>query len=254
MLAEAGLGPDRLVERLPHRRRGKPDPLDPGAPPRRAGADRPHPHRRGARPAARLRHPGGRDLGDRRRAGRHGGRLFQPRGGARDDRGADPLRLPAHRLRQRPDARTTSARATAPRAIWRRWRRPGCAAPPIHVVHDEAAIRPETGARALRALRAATPDVDAVFFTSDVFAVGAILACRELGIGVPDADGHRRLPRPRGRPRRLADAHHGARAGHGDGSQGRPHDPRPPRRQAAAAAAGTTSASASSRAKHTARP
>lgn len=55
---------------------------------------------------------------------------------------------------------------------------------PIHVVHDEAAIRPETGAAAIRALLAGA-DVDAVFFTSDVFAVGAILACRELGIEVP---------------------------------------------------------------------
>lgn len=59
-------------------------------------------------------------------------------------------------------------------------------APPIHVVHDEAAIRPETGARAIRALRETSPDIEAVFFTSDVFAVGAILACRALGVGVPD--------------------------------------------------------------------
>ena len=60
----------------------------------------------------------------------------------------------------------------------------GLSAPPIHVVHDEAAIRPETGAKAIRALRE-HGDIDAVFFTSDVFAVGAILACRELGIDVP---------------------------------------------------------------------
>ncbi len=60
----------------------------------------------------------------------------------------------------------------------------GLSAPPIHVVHDDAAIRPETGARAIRALRR-QEDIDAVFFTSDVFAVGAILACRELGIDVP---------------------------------------------------------------------
>jgi LacI family gluconate utilization system Gnt-I transcriptional repressor len=59
------------------------------------------------------------------------------------------------------------------------------AAPPIHVVHDEAAILPETGARAIEAIRATAPDVDAVFFTSDVFAVGAILACRGLGVDVP---------------------------------------------------------------------
>ena len=61
----------------------------------------------------------------------------------------------------------------------------GLEAPPVHVVHDEAAIRPETGARVIRALREADAAIDAVFFTSDVFAVGAILACRELGIAVP---------------------------------------------------------------------
>jgi LacI family gluconate utilization system Gnt-I transcriptional repressor len=62
----------------------------------------------------------------------------------------------------------------------------GLAAPPIHVVHDEAAILPETGARAMQAIGA---DIDAVFFTSDVFAVGAILACRERGIAVPERMG-----------------------------------------------------------------
>ena len=64
----------------------------------------------------------------------------------------------------------------------------GLAAPPIHVVHDEAAILPETGARAMRAI-GADEGIDAVFFTSDVFAVGAILACREQGIAVPERMG-----------------------------------------------------------------
>jgi LacI family gluconate utilization system Gnt-I transcriptional repressor len=64
-------------------------------------------------------------------------------------------------------------------------REAGLSAPPIHIASDEAAILPETGAKAIRALRTSEPDVDAVFFTSDVFAVGAILACRELGIDVP---------------------------------------------------------------------
>lgn len=63
-------------------------------------------------------------------------------------------------------------------------REAGLSAPPIHVVHHESAIQPETGARAIRTLMQQA-DVDAVFFTSDVFAVGAILACRELGIDVP---------------------------------------------------------------------
>ena len=62
----------------------------------------------------------------------------------------------------------------------------GLRAPPIHVVHDEGAILAETGARAIRELRAADAKVDAVFFTSDIFAVGAIVACRELGISIPD--------------------------------------------------------------------
>ncbi len=60
----------------------------------------------------------------------------------------------------------------------------GLSAPPIHVVHHDAVIQPETGAKAIRVLRQ-QPGIDAVFFTSDVFAVGAILACRELGIDVP---------------------------------------------------------------------
>ena len=61
----------------------------------------------------------------------------------------------------------------------------GLAALPIHVVHDEAAIRPETGAEVLRTVHAEQPDVDALFFTSDVFAVGALLAAREFAIDVP---------------------------------------------------------------------
>ena len=64
-------------------------------------------------------------------------------------------------------------------------REAGIAAAPIHVVHDEHAILPETGAQALQAVRSEMPDTDALFFTSDVFAVGAILACREMGIAVP---------------------------------------------------------------------
>lgn len=65
-------------------------------------------------------------------------------------------------------------------------REAGLAPLPVHVVHDENAILPETGARALRAILAEDPGVEAVFFTSDVFAVGAIHACRELGLSVPE--------------------------------------------------------------------
>lgn len=62
----------------------------------------------------------------------------------------------------------------------------GLAPLPIEVVTEDGAIRPETGARALATLLAGTPRPDAIFFTSDVYAVGAIIACRELGLGVPD--------------------------------------------------------------------
>ncbi|QIG47760.1 LacI family DNA-binding transcriptional regulator [Nordella sp. HKS 07] len=65
----------------------------------------------------------------------------------------------------------------------------GLPALPIHVVEHDADIRPEIGARALIAVRQQTPDVDAIFFTSDIFAVGAILACREQGIDVPNTIG-----------------------------------------------------------------
>ena len=52
LVGRAGRGrarPHRLVERLSQRCRGKPDPLDPRAPPGCAGAHRPHPYGRGAR-------------------------------------------------------------------------------------------------------------------------------------------------------------------------------------------------------------
>jgi LacI family gluconate utilization system Gnt-I transcriptional repressor len=60
---------------------------------------------------------------------------------------------------------------------------------PVHVVEPEEPIRPETGAHALDALLAGDPSIDAVFFTSDVYAVGALLACRERGIAVPERIG-----------------------------------------------------------------
>jgi LacI family gluconate utilization system Gnt-I transcriptional repressor len=57
---------------------------------------------------------------------------------------------------------------------------------PIEVVRDVGAIRVETGAAVARKLLKARPAPDAIFFTSDVFAVGAILECRALGVAVPD--------------------------------------------------------------------
>jgi LacI family gluconate utilization system Gnt-I transcriptional repressor len=57
---------------------------------------------------------------------------------------------------------------------------------PIEVVDDVGAIRVETGAKVLRDILHDQPDVDAIFFTTDVFAVGAILECRARGIAVPE--------------------------------------------------------------------
>lgn len=57
---------------------------------------------------------------------------------------------------------------------------------PIEVVRDVGAIRIETGGKLIhKLLRSARPP-DAIFFTSDVFAVGAILECRALGLHVPE--------------------------------------------------------------------
>ncbi len=57
---------------------------------------------------------------------------------------------------------------------------------PVRIVRDVGAIQPETGARILRKLASEQPEVDAVFFTSDVYAVGAVLECRRIGIAVPE--------------------------------------------------------------------
>jgi LacI family gluconate utilization system Gnt-I transcriptional repressor len=60
---------------------------------------------------------------------------------------------------------------------------------PIRTVRDVGAIQPETGARILRKIAAEEPEADALFFTSDVYAVGALLECRRLGIDVPNRMG-----------------------------------------------------------------
>jgi DNA-binding LacI/PurR family transcriptional regulator len=61
----------------------------------------------------------------------------------------------------------------------------GLARSPIRIVRDVDPIQPETGARIMRKLLKEEAAVDAVFFTSDVYAVGAILECRRAGIDVP---------------------------------------------------------------------
>lgn len=60
---------------------------------------------------------------------------------------------------------------------------------PVRIARDVGAIQPETGARIVRKLVADEPAIDAVFFTSDVYAVGAILECRKLGVDVPNRMG-----------------------------------------------------------------
>jgi LacI family transcriptional regulator, gluconate utilization system Gnt-I transcriptional repressor len=61
----------------------------------------------------------------------------------------------------------------------------GLRALPIEVVRDVGAILVETGGKMLRKLLRIKPVPDAVFFTSDIFAVGAILECRKLGVKIP---------------------------------------------------------------------
>ena len=103
-------------------------------------------------------------------------------------RGADPLRLPAHRLRQR-SGREQRARAPPRRGLSR-----GDAGGGAGGAADPR--RPRRGGDPARdrgagdaGASARTTAIDAVFFTSDVFAVGAILACREQGIAVPERMG-----------------------------------------------------------------
>ena len=109
---------------------------------------------------------------------------------------------------------------------------------PIHVVHDVGAIQPETGARIVRKLAAEKPDVDAVFFTSDVFAVGAILACRRARHRGAGAHRHRRLPRSRDRPGRLAERSPPCMCRRWrSGARPAQHDPRAPERRGSRASA-----------------
>ena len=57
---------------------------------------------------------------------------------------------------------------------------------PVYVTDAEEPIRPETGATALTTLLSRDPSIDAVFFTSDIYAVGALQACRDHGLAVPE--------------------------------------------------------------------
>ena len=91
----------------------------------------------------------------------------------------------------------------------------GLAAPPIHVVHDEAAIRPETGARALQAIRADPGDRRGLLHQRRLRGRRDPRLPRAGHRGARP-DGHRRLPRSRGRAGGLAVADHGACPGAGD--------------------------------------
>ena len=55
----------------------------------------------------------------------------------------------------------------------------------ISTIGESRNIVPEDGGRALLDLLARDPGVDAVFFTNDVYAVGALAECRRHGIAVP---------------------------------------------------------------------
>jgi LacI family gluconate utilization system Gnt-I transcriptional repressor len=55
----------------------------------------------------------------------------------------------------------------------------------ISTIGVSRGILPEDGGRALLALLARDPGVDAVFFTNDVYAAGALAECRLRGIAVP---------------------------------------------------------------------
>ena len=55
----------------------------------------------------------------------------------------------------------------------------------VPTIGASRSIVPEDGGRALLDLLARDPGVDAVFFTNDVYAVGALAACRHRGIAVP---------------------------------------------------------------------
>jgi LacI family gluconate utilization system Gnt-I transcriptional repressor len=58
-------------------------------------------------------------------------------------------------------------------------------APAAAVIRD-GPISYGAGRRGLDAVLAAAPDADAVFFATDLLAVGGLLECRKLGIAVPD--------------------------------------------------------------------
>ena len=55
----------------------------------------------------------------------------------------------------------------------------------ISTIGVSRSIVPEDGGRAMLDLLARDPGVDAVFFTNDVYAVGALAECRRRGIAVP---------------------------------------------------------------------
>ncbi len=65
----------------------------------------------------------------------------------------------------------------------------GLGEPVIHRIAGIDRIRYDQGREALAALLDRHADLDAVFFTNDVFAVGGVMECRARGIRVPDEIG-----------------------------------------------------------------
>ena len=90
--------------------------------------------------------------------------------------------LPADRLRLDADPRQRPAAAAPAPATMRRSADLGVAHEDMEV---EVPITPRGGAEALVTLTDRHPDIDAIFFSSDTLAVGAIQECHRRGWAVP---------------------------------------------------------------------
>ena len=133
-------------------------------------------------PAGR-RHPGGRDLGPDAHAARHAGRLLARRRRARGGR-ASCTRKGRRRLavvagddeRSQPAPRRPSRTRRAPPAC------PRCRLI-VRAGADHAEERPQ---RAGRTAARRAPDIDAVFCSSDLLALGVMTEAQARGIAVPE--------------------------------------------------------------------
>ena len=113
----------------------------------------------------------------------------------------------------------------------------------------EVPITAQGGAEALAALTDRHTDIDAIFFSSDTLAVGAIQECHRRGWEVPGAHRHRRLWRHGSRGAALSAADHGAGRPLRDGAAGGAAIARAARRRRARCRRSPASASRSSTAR-----